>query len=177
MLTAHAGNWQVMMKKLPAFGVDINILIRRENNKAVGDFLRIDEPEHAAIRIINPDEGPEAALAIMRELSSGNIVSIMGDAPNPGSKTIKVEFFGGLMELPEGPFRIAASCGAPILFLLASRRAPCEYALEVNEIVVKESEQLSETKVRMTRLARAYAATLERFLMNNPFEWTPGGKL
>lgn len=178
--TTHAGNWQLMMRKLPDFGVDIGILKRRETNDSVDEFLKIDRPDATTrIQIIDAEDGLNATISVMRELASGNIVSIMGDTPSADSKTISVEFFGGMAELPEGPFRLAAACEAPIISLFAQKTAACEYNLISKEIAVEE--QVKEAKIpkkdKTLYLAQKYAAALESFLIENPFEWTPGGRL
>ncbi|MCK5845477.1 MAG: hypothetical protein KAG97_12260, partial [Victivallales bacterium] len=131
--TAHAGNWQLMMRKLPDFGVKVGILKRRENNKTVDEFLKIDSSNSACAHMIDAEDGLNAAVAVMKELASGNIVSIMGDAPVPGSKTISVQFLSATTELPAGPFRLAASCSAPILAIFAAKKNRGEYVLTTIE--------------------------------------------
>lgn len=178
--TTHAGNWQLMMRKLPDFGVDIGILKRRESNDSVEAFLKIDRPETSTrIKIIDAEDGLNATISVMRELASGNIVSIMGDTPAADSKTISVEFLGGTAELPDGPFRLAVACKSPIISLFAKKTAPCEYVLTSRKIVLDEQMEDPEIshKDKARRLAGEYAAALESFLIENPFEWTPGGRL
>ena len=178
--TAHAGNWQLMMRKLPDFGVDVAILKRPETNQAVDEFLEIDLPssQRERIRIIDASDGLNAVVSVMRELASGNIVSIMGDAPAPGSKTIPVKFLGEATELPEGPFRLAASCEVPIMALFAQKKAKCKYVLRSKLIYSARKNDLPTSSHEKTKeLACEYAAALEAFLKKNPFEWTPGGRL
>lgn len=172
MLTAHTGNWQVMMRNLPELGVKINIVMLPEENPAVKEYLQIDEGEKYEINIIDPSKGADAAIEIMQELAKGNIVSIMGDRILKESKTQQVDFFDSSIELPEGPYLIASSAKAPIVFLLTRRNGPCNYTLEVNEI---EREKGKEKNTSL--LARKYTKILEKFLKKNPYEWTPAGKV
>ena len=175
MFTAHTGNWQVMMRNLPALGVKINIVMLPEENPAVSEYLQIDKGERHEINIIDPSKGADAALEIMHELSLGNIVSVMGDRILKKSKTLKLELFGKPTELPEGPYLIASSAKAPILFLLTRRNGPCSYTLEVNEITV--TEDIKGKKEKMQKLADKYITTLENFLKLHPYEWSPAGKI
>jgi len=189
ILTAHIGNWQVMMRNLTELGAKVNIVMLPEENPVVREYLQIDQnnntpetsrienliPRHE-INIIDPYEGIEAVLTIVQELTAGNVVSIMGDRIPPGSQTLSVNFFGESMTLPEGPFRIAAVTGSPVISLLTRRNnAPSNYTMEVNEIAISESVTNKKKKIEM--LAEKYAATLEAFLESSPHEWTPAGKL
>jgi predicted LPLAT superfamily acyltransferase len=178
--TAHAGNWQLMMRKLPDFGVDVGILKRRERNEPVDEFLKIDGcASNNRIHLIDAEDGLNATVAVMKELASGNIVSIMGDAPIPGSKTIPLEFLGSHMELPEGPFRLAAACSAPVIALFARKTGKLKYVLTSVVLSLNNDENAEKhaPKDKTRRLALKYTAALEAFLKKNPFEWTPGGRL
>ncbi len=175
LFTAHTGNWQIMMRNLPALGVKINIVMLPEENPAVREYLQIDKGERHAINIIDPSEGADAVLKIMQELSSGNIVSVMGDRIPRNSKTFSVEFFENNTELPEGPFLIAATSKSPVLFLLTRRNGPCNYTLEVNELKITDNIKDKKDKIRI--LGEKYINTLEDFLQHHPYEWSPAGKI
>ncbi len=175
MLTAHTGNWQVMMRNLPALGVKINIAMLPEENPAIREYLQIDKGDRHAINIIDPSKGVDAVLEIMEELTSGNIVFVMGDRIPEKSKTLSVDFFANKTELPEGSYLISSSAKSPILFLLTRRNGQCNDTLEVNEI--KIPEKLTEKKEKIQHLAEEYMKTLESFLELYPYEWSPAGKI
>lgn len=188
ILTAHIGNWQVMMRKLPPLGAKVNIVMLPEENPAVQEFLQIDcrnnpnEPSasdafmpHDKINIIDPSRGAEAVLEIVQELASGNIVSIMADTRVPGSPTLSIPFFNGTITLPEGPFRIASLAKAPVLSLLTVCKAPCSYIMRSKELTI--SDKTLKRKNYINLLAQSYAKTLEEFLAEHPYDWSPAGKL
>jgi predicted LPLAT superfamily acyltransferase len=184
LLTAHVGNWQVMMRNLPDLDGKINIVMLPEENPAVKEYLQIDNnktenykelPPEKSINIIDPSKGADAVLEIVQELASGNIISIMGDRVPPSSATLTVDFFGQTATIPEGPYRIAAVTGSPVLFLLTRRDGPCSYTMEVNEITIKDKTKNKREKIQL--LGEKYAATLEEFLKLSPYDWSPAGKL
>ena len=184
LLTAHVGNWQVMMRNLPDLDGKINIVMLPEENPAVKEYLQIDNnktenykelPPEKSINIIDPSKGADAVLEIVQELASGNIISIMGDRVPPSSATLTVDFFGQPATIPEGPYRIAAVTGSPVLFLLTRRDGPCSYTMEVNEITIKDKTKNKREKIQL--LGEKYAATLEEFLKLSPYDWSPAGKL
>ena len=175
MLTAHIGNWQVMMRNLPDLGAKVNIVMRPEDNPAVKEFLNLDEDERNSIHIIDASAGADAVLEIMKELTAGNIVSIMGDSLREEYRTIDVDFLGGKSVLPEGPFLISASSKAPVIVVMNRKLAPCSYLLQVNELVLPEKKLNKREKIQ--GLASLYIKVLESYLDEFPYEWTPGGNL
>jgi predicted LPLAT superfamily acyltransferase len=187
LLTAHVGNWQVMMRNLPDLGAKINIVMLPEENPAVREYLQIDRNEtdsggdinglipRSEINIIDPSRGADAVLEIVQELASGNIVSIMGDRIPPSSQTLRVDFLGESITLPEGPFRIAAVSKSPVLFLLTRRNGPCNYTMEINDITIPR--RIKKKKEKIHHLGEKYAETLESFLESSPYEWSPAGNL
>lgn len=169
LLTAHMGNWQVMMRKLPDFGLKINIVMRPEENPVVSEILKIDHAEPYDINLIDPTKGMEAVLEIMQELDMGNIVSIMGDRKIKDEKTIELNFFGKKITLPKGPFLIANSVQAPVIQLLANRQGPSSYSLETAQIIVDKS--IKDKEKRICAFAEEYIKNIEDFLDRNPYEW------
>lgn len=169
MLTAHMGNWQIMMRKLPDFGVKVNIVMRPEENPVVSKFLKIDHGELYDINLIDPGKGMEAVLEIMQELSQGNIVSIMGDRTINGEQTIDLKFFESDIKLPKGPFLIANSAKAPVIQLLTTRQGPCAYALKTQAISIAET--IKNKEKRICAFGEKYLQNIEEFLKQNPYEW------
>ena len=174
MLTSHIGNWQIMMRKLPSFGVKTNIVIREEENPAVREFMKLDCGEPYNLNIINPESGLDAVIEIMSELSNGNIVSIMGDRVAGSEKTLSLKFFDKDICIPAGPFVIAASANVPVVLLLTSRKGACSYILESKELKI---ENLFDKKTKMNFLAEQYVKAIEEFLIHNPYEWNATGMM
>ena len=188
LLTAHIGNWQVMMRNLPQLGAKVNIVMLPEENHAVREFLQIDTNEKREdqsnaenfiprdqINIIDPTKGADAVLEIVQELTAGNIVSMMADAVLPDSPILISDFFGGTVTLSEGPFRIATATKSPVICLLPKRNAACDYAMDINEITVKSPSKKKKENIQL--LADRYAGVMVTFLKKFPYEWSPAGKL
>lgn len=197
MLTSHIGNWQIMMRKLPFFGTKNNIVMLPEENNAVKEFLKIDNEEFNQskmeisdhdnpkdrLHIINPSNGIESVIEMLKELSDGHIVSIMGDrlpknsqitsennqTDTKNQQTLKVDFFGQEKLLPIGPFLIANASKAPIMILLLRRVAPASYSLETKSISIDKNTKNKEK--RILSLAKQYSKVIEDFLKKSPYQW------
>lgn len=168
-LTAHVGNWQIMMRRLPDFHVDVNIVMRPEENPAVSEFLKIDHGEPYNLNLIDPGEGMESVIKIMKELAKGNIISIMGDRTISNEKTISLPFLGATVKLPVGPFLIAATAEAPSFLLLTKKQGPCDYTLEINELVIDKTLKNKDEKIKA--VAQKYLSGIEDYLIRNPYAW------
>lgn len=169
MLTAHIGNWQIMMRKLPQFDVGMNIVMRPEENPAVSEFLKLDHAEPYNINLINPVKGIDAVIEIMQELEKGNIISIMGDRSINEEKTISVQFLSETISLPKGPFLIAATANVPTILLLTKKKGPCDYALEITDLTVDTNLKNKDEKTKV--IAEKYIAGIEEYLTRNPYAW------
>ncbi len=174
MLTAHVGNWQAMMRAFPNLGADVAVVMRPEDNPAVEEWLGVERGA-GKVKMINPDQGAEAALEIMRWLTKGGVVAIMADKPLEGGRTLERDCFGAPCPFPEGPFLIAAAAEAPVVFTVPKRGGGQKYILQISELDIDET--LSGTKVRRDAFLDVYAKALERFLEENPHDWTPAGEL
>ena len=77
-------------------------------------------------------------------------------------------FLGEEASLPEGPFRLAALAGAPILVVLGRRLSYMRYALEASTPIVlsrrPSDEELDDAAARV-------AASVERFVRAHPTHW------
>ena len=169
IMTAHMGNWQVMMRKLPDFGAKINIVMLPEENPAVSESLKIDHGTTYALNLIDPGKGVESVLEIMKELAEGNIVSIMGDRTTGDGKNISLDLFGEKIIFPKGPFLIAATANAPVILLLTRKKAPCSYALEMTDLAI--DKKLENKDEKTAAIAEKYVAAIEEFLTRNPYAW------
>ena len=168
LLSSHTGNWQVMMRKLPNFNVKKNIVMRLHNHPQINEFLKLEKGELFNINIIDADKGLEASIEILTELSNGNLVSIMADRTISSAQNIKVKFFNKEIEIPKGPFLIAASSNARIMQLIPFRISPASYKLQIYAINLPKKLTKKE---KIKYFAQEYTKNIENFLTAHPYEW------
>jgi KDO2-lipid IV(A) lauroyltransferase len=96
------------------------------------------------------------------------VVALHHDRAVPGMRTRKVPLLGTEGEVPEGPFRLAALSGAPMLPIFCARRGHREYLVEVFE-AVRVPRRASEAE--LDRAATSVAASMTRFLRAHPTQW------
>jgi predicted LPLAT superfamily acyltransferase len=117
MVSAHLGNWELSSYWLHtiAEGVGkVHVVMVRGDQESVqrmvdqrmrGDFTAV----------IDPRDGVGASLAINAALQAGEMVCMLGDRVFGDQPSLEVDFMGGRVRLPIGPFHTAMMTGAPIL--------------------------------------------------------------
>jgi phosphatidylinositol dimannoside acyltransferase len=120
-LGMHMGNGLMAMARLAVEGLPVSI-VYRASRKFPEDFLRRVAERHG-MEGISASQRSQAYRAMLRALQQGRILFVLMDQ---GTKYggVPVQFLGKQVELPEGPFRLAARTGAPVFTVFASAARP-----------------------------------------------------
>ena len=183
LIGSHLGNME-LLRALATFnrtGIARKIpLTTIHNIKVNKNFIRMIKelnPDSVMDIISVDDIGPETSLILADTLESGGIVTLTGDRTSTGSsgKNIMIPFLGREAPFPTGPFYLAALLKAPVYFIFSRRRGDLSLKPEYDMYVHKAGVSLDCTrKERMEKsleLLRAFAALLEKYSTENPFQW------
>ncbi len=130
-------------------------------DKAAGD----NQPSVIAI-----NDGPAAAVQILKVLKKREIVAMLADRHRDGA-TYEIDFLGAPARFPVGPFRVAVLSKAPVIFTFGYKNGPaeqCFYALppiSLGAVARPDREAAAES------LARRYVAALEEYVRAHPYQW------
>ncbi len=182
LLLAHVGNWQLALTTLRNMGRPVCLLMRPEDSPAVADYLRVSS-SGSELRIVNPESPFGGVIELLRFLSEGWIVCMMGDR-GYHFPVAPVRFLGGEARFPIGAFRLAAAAGCPVLFLFAWRSGHRRYELEA-PLVCRPAYRDGEARGRQLQAwAQAFATAMEGFAHAHPYQvflfqdvWTNGTTL
>ncbi|MEB2313813.1 MAG: lysophospholipid acyltransferase family protein [Sorangiineae bacterium] len=168
VVTAHVGAWDAAARLLAAdTSARVMVVMRPERSAAarrVHDAVR----EGAGVRIVHVGDRPTDALPLLAHLREGGVVAIQLDRLPRGQRALEVELFGEPARIPEGPFRLAALAGAPLVPLFARRAGFFDYELEVGEPLELPRRADAEA---LRGAAERVAALMERFIRANPTQW------
>lgn len=167
LLTSHFGNWQIALTALNKLGKKVFLLMRKEDNQALKDFLNVGY-EEGDINIISPEQAFGGVIEIMNALGKGHVVSIMGDR-RYGSKASKVKFLGDYAYFPFSAFAIAASAECPVVVLLAAKVSVYEYAVNVTNILYPRCGGRKKD-IELVPWIQEYAGILEDFTNIHPYQ-------
>lgn len=168
LATAHTGGWQVAGPVLH-YGHDAELLVvmRRERD-ARAQALQDDARERSGTRVIHIGDDPLDALPLLSHLRKGGVVAVQMDRLPRGMRGRKVELFGSPFEVPEGPLRLAAVSGAPIVPVFTRRLGYMEYEVDIGEPI---SLPRRPAEADLDGAARKVMNEMGIFVRNNPTQW------
>jgi predicted LPLAT superfamily acyltransferase len=169
LLTAHLGNWQAAMTALNRFEKPVHLMMRPEDNRAVKDALNIDSEEEN-VRIISTDDPLNSVIEAMKAISSGNLVSIMGDRTYGFSAT-EATFLGGEVRFPYSAFSLAAAAQCPVVILLSAKVGVKKYVVDVSHIIEAPAGARGKKNEAVKAAVQEFADVLTEYVTLHPYQW------
>jgi predicted LPLAT superfamily acyltransferase len=83
-------------------------------------------------QVIDPRDGIGASLAITAALQAGDMVCMLADRVFGEQPAVEVDFMGGRVRLPIGPFHTAMMTGAPIMVGFLVKTGMRRYLVQVD---------------------------------------------
>ncbi len=169
VLTAHTSGWHASGPVLASDEAAPAILVMRKERDAAAAAVQELAREHLGARTLQLDgSDPLAALPLLGHLRGGGVVAFQVDRLPPQMRGRRVRFLGEDVALPEGPFRLAALSGAPIVVVLGRRISFMRYALEASPPILLPRRP---SDAELTDAADRVAASVEGFVRRHPTEW------
>jgi predicted LPLAT superfamily acyltransferase len=174
LMSAHLGNWELAAYCLGGFlrggnKVPVNAVMFKGESEKVEKQLKKASGE-PPFKIIASNDSLQASIECKEALERGEIVAIHGDRML-GSGGVKVPFLGSEAKFPIGPFVLAASTGAPVIFTFANRLGMRHYALMARGPHYFTYPSRKERQQKIEEWVRMYAELLEELLEKYPLQW------
>jgi KDO2-lipid IV(A) lauroyltransferase len=168
LVTGHIGPWDCAARLLAKdFSADVVVVMLAEPDeqaRKIHDSVR----ERTGVRVVHVGDHPLDALPLLRHVRGGGVLAIQLDRAAPGGRFLPVEMFGGSERLPEGPFRLAALSGAPIVPIFAHRVGYFRYEFSVEAPIWVER---AATQPDLEAAAASAARSMQAFISRHPTEW------
>jgi lauroyl/myristoyl acyltransferase len=172
VVTAHTAGWE-----------SVGPLLTRQHGHEV-TMVMTPEPDDGARQM---QDGARAAaglrvahvgdvlgsLALLQALRRGGAVALQIDRFPPAIRTRRVSLLGAPGAIPEGPLRLAAASGAPIVPVFTARSGYRSYLIDVRPPVFLPRRP---TDAQLDEAAETLARELERFLRAHPTQWLDFGR-
>ena len=168
LLTAHLGNWQIALTTLKKMNKPVYLMMRPEDNLAVKESLRIDGQDDF-IKIISPEGYLGGVVEAMNVLSSGGIISIMGDRKY-GFEGVGATFLKDEAQLPFGAFSLAAASNLPVVVLLSAKLPGNKYIVDVSNILYPRYNNPKDKKEQLKKYVQEFAGILEEYTVQYPYQ-------
>ena len=168
IVTAHTGAWDAAAAYLGRdFDVDVMVAMAREANgraRQWHDALR----KSAGVRVALVGADPLDGLGLLSHVRRGGVVAIQIDRRPASARTITVPWFGGSRDVPEGPFLLAATAGAPLLPVFARRIGYFDYEIRVSPAITVPRRPSPDD---LAAAAGAATSEMARFVRAHPTQW------
>ena len=106
-------------------------------------------------------------------IERGEVIAVLADRVPPGesSRVSPVEFLGATAALPQGPMRLAALLGCPVLLMTGLRIAPSAYEIHVERFADRVLLPRARRDQALREYCQDYADRLARYCVRAPYQW------
>jgi KDO2-lipid IV(A) lauroyltransferase len=168
LATAHTGGWQIAGLALQSlFETELLIVMRRERD-ARAQALSDEKRDRAGVRFAHVGDDPLDALPLLHHLKRRGVVAMQMDRLPPGMRGRAGELFGAPFSVPEGPLRLAAVSGAPLVPVFTRRLGYMDYDVQVAQAIHLPRRP---TPAELDAGAAAVLRAMEAFVRANPTQW------
>jgi KDO2-lipid IV(A) lauroyltransferase len=168
LVTAHTGGCESAGALLSRnLGAPVTIVERAERD-AGARAIQDDARRRQGLRVVHVGEDPLSALPLIGHLREGGVVALQMDRVPAGVRARSVTMFGESARVPEGPLRLAALTGAPVVPVFSARRGHRRY-----EVLVGRPIRLARSAgdAELDAAAQEVADALCAFVRSHPTQW------
>jgi lauroyl/myristoyl acyltransferase len=168
LATGHTAGWETVGPLLTRdLGLRVMIAEMAERDAAARE-IQDDARRAHGLLVAHVGADPLSALPLGRHLREGGAVALQIDRLPPGQRRRPVTLFGSQGYIPEGPLKLAALTGAPLLPVFAARTGHRTYVV-VAGAPVRLARDASEPAVDAA--AQHLASAMEAFVRAHPTQW------
>jgi KDO2-lipid IV(A) lauroyltransferase len=168
ILTAHLGNFPLLLLKLVKEGYTVNVMARPMRDEKTGDYIQ-SLRDRAGIKTILSFPRQECVKNTIKALRDNEIVVMLMDQ-NFGTGGVWVKFFGELAATPIGPIVFALRTQAAVVPAYISSQKPGQHCLKIfpaENLILKEdnNETILLNAIKFTRI-------IEGWIRDVPSQWS-----
>jgi lauroyl/myristoyl acyltransferase len=164
VLTGHFGSWEVAARVLGGLGRPVSMVMAREPNPSVREFIHALRTRHG-FKVIYSDRSVFTGLPILQALRRDEVVGMQIEPWGPKAGSHEVEFCGRPTRFQLGPFAVARVARAPVVPVFALRTGIRRY--EIRVVGRFDPRTPAESVAALVATVRAY----ERLVLEAPAQW------
>jgi len=183
VFVSHLGNIELIRSLVSSGKFDMKadmlmaIIMDQQVTKNFNNMMQ-EMNSNSAQKIINSNDIGIETISILQEtIEKGGLVIIAADrvSPNSPDRTIELPFLGHKAKFPYGPFLIASLLKAPAYFIFSLRNKQLGPDSTYNMNIIEDKTDFNvgrkEREEKILELAANYVHNLEKFCIENPFQW------
>ncbi len=164
--TGHFGSWEVFNLLPPAFGYDMNILVRRIDNPLVEKYVDSMRTKFGSVTL----DKRKAARKLYRLLENAEILGILADLNVQEKEGVFVDFFGFPASTTTSIAKLALKTNAVILPAFAVwEEEKGKYVVYLEPPV--EFEETGDADEDILEITRKINGVVEKFVRKYPEQW------
>lgn len=167
-VTAHFGNFPLLMMHMARLGYKTNVLMRNTRDPKIDEFL-LQKRNEAGLKTIFALPRKKAVMDTLKALRNNEIVFILMDQNFGSSGGVFVDFFGQKAATAPGPIVLAQRAGAPIVPIFIRRQED-----DMNKIAIEpemELEQREDSQAMIIANVAKITKIIEGYIRKYPHEW------
>jgi Kdo2-lipid IVA lauroyltransferase/acyltransferase len=167
-VTAHFGNFPLMMLALAQYGYKVNCVMRRARDEKAGDLV-LDIMTQVGVKTVYTLPRRECVNNSLRVLRENEILFILMDQNFGSNSGVFVDFFGQKAATAPGPVVFAERANSPIVPIFNVREAEGRHRIfiEPEYHLEQRSDHQDMLQVNVSRLTQI----IERYIRKYPTEW------
>ena len=164
--TAHMGSFELGMAAMLSIEKHVNVVFQRDDN-SLFESLRSDFRKRLGIMEAAVDDGWGVWIKLREALAADEVVAMQADRAMPGQIGVKVPLLDGYALFPEGPAKLAAITGAPIVPVFVIRLPDGRV-----RIYIEDAIRVPETsEVAIGDAIAKLAGVVGRYVKKYPDQW------
>lgn len=166
---AHLGSFEALRATGLRHGHRrVTMAMYEENARQLNGILAALSPD--MLRDIVPLGHAGSMIALSERLDAGDLVGVLADRTLGAEPTLQVDFLGEPAAFPTGPMRMAAALRRPVFMMVGLYLGGNRYKVAF-EPLVDFSTVTGDRAEAVAAGVRAYAARLEHWCREAPFNW------
>lgn len=168
LVNAHVGVWPIAVSALDHVDKKVSVvMIPPDPDSPIAGVADSAMP----FSIIDPRNGLDSVLEMMRSLRDGEILGLMADRVFGAEEgVVTARFLGDEIKLPFSPYRLAGATGAPIVVLLSAKVGYRKYVIQAAGIIRVQPEHARSSEA-CRPYAQQFADILEAFVREHPWQF------
>lgn len=164
--TGHFGSWEVFNLLAPAFGYEMNILVRRIDNPLVENFVDKMRTRFGSVTL----DKTKSARTMFKILKRGGILGILADLNAQEREGVFVDFFGIPASTTTSIAKLALSTNAVVMPAFAVwEEAKKKYVVYLEPPVEYSEGDNSDENIR--NLTQDITNVVEKYVRRYPEQW------
>jgi KDO2-lipid IV(A) lauroyltransferase len=164
LVAGHLGSWELSGAYLAARGIDLEAVVRQQENPLFDGYLTRTR-HRIGMKVIYDGD---AVRRVPRALRSKAMVAFVMDQGAAGLASTWVPFFGRFAKTPRGAATFALRLGSPIIFLVALRQPDGSFTASFERVPVHET---GDKNADVDRIVSDCTAVLERWVRKAPEQY------